>query len=66
MKKDKENNVQQSKSTLENKDRKTGKANSIKKNIPEWPEEYEEDRSMDIRMKKQPFSQSIKENNRSK
>jgi len=59
--------VGQSKSILKDKDGKTAKASSIKKNIPEWPEEYEEDRSMNIRMKRQPFVQSTKnKNNRSK
>ena len=36
------------------------KKSSAGKKPPEWPEEFEEDRSMNIRMKPQPFVQPSK------
>ena len=36
------------------------KDNSEKKKSPIWPQEYEEQRSMNIRMKEQPFQSSAK------
>ncbi len=42
------------------------KDNSTGEKSPIWPEEYEEQRSMDIRMKPQPFQSSAKPEKKNK
>ena len=56
----KKNKKLQGEPALQDKDGKTEKDSSIKNAVPECPEEYEEDRSMNIRMHEQPFVQSKK------
>ncbi|MBC7536734.1 MAG: hypothetical protein H7258_13670 [Ferruginibacter sp.] len=60
MKKSKDNLAESKETERENKSRSKAKIGSAANKTNEFPEEFEEDRSMNIRMKPQPLTEPVK------